>query len=184
MPDDMNFESLLADFNQAYQESEEFSDWMPPDDDYIVVVTKLKYDFKEKEGKKFGWWILTGKLLSPENEDLNNREFPIGKYNTEALGILKGQVKQLNSGISVGNSIVEAHTIIKNSLGKALRVKVTTTTSRKNGQEYTNCYIQEVLPDIQIAEEGQSATPPQNEPAEPSSFEAPQHITIDDDIPF
>jgi hypothetical protein len=178
MPEDMNFESLLAEFNQAYQEAEEFSDWMPPDDEYVVVVTKSNKDVTEKDDKKMGWWKLTAKILAPENPDLNGQEFCLGFYNTNALGILKGQVKALNSGVAV-NSLAEANAIFTAAVGKALRVKVSTTTSRKNGQEYTNCYIQEVLPDIQIVDESQSAMPPQGDPTE-----APQQITIDDDIPF
>jgi len=43
------------------------------------------------------------------------------------------------------NDLGEAHAILEASPGQVLRVKVRTSISRKNGKEYTNCFILEVI---------------------------------------
>lgn len=142
---DMAFEGLLADFNQAYRDAEEFSDYMPPDNDYLVTVMKCQKGVSEKDGKRNGWWKLTARIEAPESEELNGQEFVLGFYRTSALGILKGQARALNMGQPV-SSIQEADVVFEKAVGSILRVKVITTASKKDGKEYTNCYVKEVIP--------------------------------------
>lgn len=139
---DMAFEQMLAQYNADYQAAEEFSDWMPDDGEYIVTVVKSTKGTSDKDGKPFGWWKLVGRIEEPSNEKLNGEEFTLGFYNTNAFGILKGQAKALNGGTSVA-TFQEASTLFENATGLVLKVKVSTSTSKKNGKEYTNCYIKE-----------------------------------------
>jgi hypothetical protein len=141
----MAFEGLLADFNQAYRDADEYSDYMPPDGEYLVTVMKCQKGVSEKDGKKNGWWKLTARIEAPESEELNEKEFVLGFYRTSALGILKGQARALNMGQPV-SSIQEADAVFEKAVGLILRVKVSTTTSKKDGKEYTNCYVKEVMP--------------------------------------
>lgn len=146
---DLAFEQMLAEHNQNYKEAEEYSDWMPPDNRkdecYTVTVVKGAKGVSAKEGQEaMGWWKLTGRIEAPENEELNGKEFTLGFYNTKAMGILKGQARALNGGEPV-TTLQEANTVFESAVGKILTVKVATTVSKKNGNEYTNCYIQDVL---------------------------------------
>jgi hypothetical protein len=157
---DMNFEAMLAEHNQNYRDTEEFSDWMPDEGEYTVSVQKCSKGVSEKDGMKMGWWKLTARIEAGDNIDkVLGNEFALGFYNTKAMGILKGQARALNGGEAV-ESINEADQVFENAVGNVLRVKVSTTTSKKNGQEYTNCYVQEVIP---TTEEIDNAEPPQEE---------------------
>jgi hypothetical protein len=142
---DLAFEGLLADFNQAYKDAAEFSDWMPPDGEYLVTVVKCQKGVSTKDDKKTGWWKLTGRIEAPESEELNGQEFTLGFYRTSALGILKGQARALNGG-QVVSSLQEADVVFEKSVGSILRVSVKTGESKKDGNVYTNCYVKEVIP--------------------------------------
>ncbi len=148
---DLAFEGLLAEHNQAFKDASEFSDWNPPDGEYLATVLKCQKGVSDKDGKKTGWWKLTARLEAPESEALNGQEFTLGFYRTSALGILKGQARALNMGQTVG-SLQEADAVFEKSVGAILRVKVVTTTSKKDGNEYTNCYVKEVIPTTQASE--------------------------------
>lgn len=151
---DLQFEGLLAEFNQAYRDAEEFSDYMPVDGEYLVTVMKCQKGVSDKDGKKTGWWKLTARIEAPESEELNGQEFVLGFYRTSVMGILKGQARALNMGQPV-SSLQEADAVFEKAVGSILRVKVITTVSKKDQNTYTNCYVKEVIPTQQ------SDTPPQ-----------------------
>jgi len=157
---DMLFESLLSEFYQSYREAEEFSDWMPDDGEYIVSVIKCAKGASEKEGKKTAWWKLTARIEAPQQEELNGQEFPLGFYSSNAFGFLKGQARALNGGETVP-SLAEADRVFEAAIGCVYRVKVTTTTSTKNGKEYTNCYVQEKIATEGVVETDEGEAPPQ-----------------------
>lgn len=140
---DLNFEQLLASHNQEFKEAEVFSNWMPPDGEYIVSLTKLDTGTFAKDGVSLPWWRLTGRIENVQDENLNGKEFPVGYYTSRAFGILKGAVGTL-AGEPV-DDLGQAHIILAESVGRVIRTKVETTTSKKNGKNYTNCYIQEVI---------------------------------------
>ena len=158
---DMLFENLLAEFNQSYKDAEEYSDWMPDDGEYIVSVLKCAKGATEKDGKKTEWWKLTARIEAPQQEELNGQEFALGFYSSNAFGILKGQAKALNGGDPVP-SLVEANSVFENAIGNIYRVKVITSTSSKNGKEYTNCYVQEKIATEDATETETAEVPPQD----------------------
>ena len=177
---DLNFEQMLAQHNQEFKEAEVFSSWMPPDGDYIVSLIKLDSGSSSKDGVDLVWWKLKGRIEDVQDEKLNGREFTVGYYTSKVFGILKGAVKTLAG--EVVNDLAEAHNVLALAVntGTIIRAKVETSTSRKNGKDYTNCYIQEVIntetaatgvetpdgiyiPPVEAAQEGQT---PVEAPAE------------------
>ena len=142
---DLNFEQLLAEHNQSFKEAAVYSSWMPDDGEYIVSISKFDKGISAKDGENFGWWNLTGKIevekTCPQDVQqgakLAGREFTIGYYTSKAYGILKGAARVL-SGDGELNDLAEAHAVLEASIGLVLRVKVRTSTSKKNGKEYTN----------------------------------------------
>ena len=141
---DLNFEQLLAQHNQEFKEAEVYSSWMPDDGEYIVSIIKFDKGISAKDGENLGWWKLTGRIEDVQDEKLNGKEFTVGYYTSKAYGILKGAARVL-SGDSNLNDLGEAHAILAGSPGSVLRVKVRTSISKKNGKEYTNCFILEVI---------------------------------------
>jgi hypothetical protein len=141
---DLNFEQLLAQHNQEFKEAEVYSNWMPDDGEYIVSIVKFDKGISTKDRDSLGWWKLTGRIEDVADEKLNGREFPVGYYTSKAYGILKGAARIL-SGNSELNDLAEAHAILEASPGSVLRVKVRTSISKKNGKEYTNCFILDVI---------------------------------------
>lgn len=142
---DLNFEQLLAQHNQDFKESEVYSNWMPPDAEYIVSLIKLETGIKEKDGTKTGWWKLTGRIEDVQDAKLNGKEFCVGFYRSTAYGILKGDARILSSNPHL-NDLAEAHTILEEAAkGVIVRVSVKTSYSEKYKKDFTNCYIQEVI---------------------------------------
>ena len=141
---DLNFEQLLAQHNQEFKEAEVYSSWMPDDGEYIVSIVKFDKGISTKDGDNLGWWKLTGRIEDVQDEKLNGKEFTVGYYTSKAYGILKGAARVL-SGNSELNDLAEAHAVLEAAPGSVLRVKVRTSISKKNGKEYTNCFILEVI---------------------------------------
>jgi len=142
---DLNFEQLLAAHNQEFKEAEVYSNWMPPDGEYIVSLVKLNTGSSTKDGKDLIWWRLTGRIEDVQDEQLNGKEFSVGYYTSKAFGILKGTVKTLAG--SIIHDLGEAHIVLEAAIGKVVRVKVDTRPGKgvNAGKEFTNCYIQEVI---------------------------------------
>ena len=140
---DLNFEQLLAQHNQEFKDAEVFNDWMPPDGEYIVSLVKLTSGASSKDGKDLIWWNLKGRIEDVQDEKLNGEEFTVGYYTSKVFGILKGAIKVL-AGREISD-LAEAHTILEASIGLVIRAKVRTSRSRKDGKDYTNCYILEVI---------------------------------------
>lgn len=161
---DLNFEQLLATHNQEFKESEVFSNWMPPDGEYIVSLIKLDTGTFAKDGVSLPWWRLTGRIEDVQDENLNGKEFSVGYYTSRAFGILKGAAQAL-CGHPV-DDLAEAHTILAESIGEVIRAKVETTISKKNGKNYTNCYIQEVIDTTETAS-AEVEAPIEQDQAEP-----------------
>ena len=141
---DLNFEQLLAQHNQEFKEAEVYSNWMPDDADYIVSIVKFDKGISTKDGASLAWWKLTGRIEDVQNKKLNGKEFPVGYYTSKAYGILKGAARVL-SGNAELNDLAEAHAILEASPGLVLKVRVRTSISKKNGKEYTNCFILDVI---------------------------------------
>lgn len=139
---DLNFEQMLAQHNQEFKEAEVFNNWMPPDGEYVVSLVKLDQGTSTKDGKDTIWWKLIGRIEDVQDEKLNGQEFSVGFYTSKAFGILKGAVKTLAGDLI--NDLEEAHKVLEGSIGKIIRAKVSTKTA-KNGNDYTNCFIQEVI---------------------------------------
>jgi hypothetical protein len=149
---DLAFEQMLAQYNQDYKDAEEYSDWMPPDGNYIVTITKIAKDVSTKDGNTLCWWKVTARIESDVSDPkIYGQEFTLKFVSTKALGILKGFARSLNGG-EVVNSIADADKVISESKGKVLDVKVVTTTSTKNGKDYTNCFVQKVVDTEDVVE--------------------------------
>lgn len=170
---DLKFEQLLASHNQEYREAEVFSNWMPPDAEYIVSLIKLDTGTFAKDGVSLPWWKLTGRIEDVQDEALNGKEFSVGYYTSRAYGILKGAVGTL-AGEPI-EDLGQAHLILAESIGKIIRARVETSISQKNGKKYTNCYIQEVLDTTASAGETDASPAPieDDEPLLDAPTEAP-----------
>jgi len=141
---DLGFEQLLAEHNQAFKESEVYSNWMPDDGDYIASIVKFDSGEKAKDGVKTAWYKLTGRIEDVQDEKLNGKEFLINFYRSSAYGILKGDARLL-SGNPLLDDLKEAYEVLEASVGMVVRVKVVTSFSDKYKKDFTNCYIQEVI---------------------------------------
>lgn len=155
---DPNFEALLAEHNQAFVDAEEYgNDWMPPDGEYVAVLTGLKKGVMVKKGVQIAYWRLTGRIEDVADGQLNGREFLVGWYKATAMGVLKTNVRALNRGLAVG-SLTDANKILDSSIGQVIRVRVTTTPEDEDGRTFRNCRILEV---IDVAATEAQVQPPQ-----------------------
>lgn len=173
---DLAFEQLLAEHNQAFKDSEVYSNWMPPDGDYIVSLVKFDSGQKEKEGTKTAWYKLTGRIEDVQDEKLNGKEFLVNFYRSSAYGILKGDARIL-SGNPLLDDLKEAYEVLEASVGTVLRVKVSTSFSDKFKKDFTNCYIQEVINTTAAPAEEQTETTAPGRVLEPAGV-APAEIPV------
>ncbi len=155
------FESIMNEAAEEFANAEVFSDWMPPDGDYTVLLLETKKGAVDKEGQKYGWWRLPGTIIDDTNPELGGKEFTVGYYTTKALGILKGAVSTL-AGRTV-TALTEVPEILATSAGRVVIVSVTTAFNKKANREFTNSRIQKVLPEQNVEAEA---------PPEPVTTEA------------
>jgi len=175
---DLNFEQMLASHNQEFKESEVYSNWMPPDADYVVSLVKLETGQKTDKGVVVGWWKLTGRIEDVQDEKLNGKEFTVGFYTSKAYGILKGAARIL-SGNPHLDDLAEAHAILEASIGSVLSVRVKTSWSDKYKKDFTNCYILEVIDTTETSvEDVSNATTPA-----PIETHLPEEATYSDPAP-
>ena len=140
---DLAFEQLLAQHNQEFKEAKVYSNWMPPDAEYIVSIVKLDNGSSSKDGKDLLWWRLTGRIEDVQDEKLNGKEFTVGYYTSRAFGILKGAANMLSD--EPVDDLGAAHAVLEASIGMVIQTKVSTSFSDKYKKDFTNCYIQEVI---------------------------------------
>jgi len=137
---DVGFERLLAEYNQAYADSEMFNNWMPPDGEYIVSVSKTANGIMtDSSEKSIPWWRITGMIQEPANPDLDGKEFPVGFYTGRAFGILKSAASVLSGKII--DTLKDASDVVLGSAGMLLKVRVETKYSKKHKQNFSNCSI-------------------------------------------
>jgi hypothetical protein len=165
---DMDFEQMLAKYNQDFKESVSYNDLKPDDGKYLVSL--LKFETGSKEGVP--WWKLTGRVEDPQDVKWGGHEFTVGFYGPKTFGQMKDTAKVL-AGRAVSD-LRDALEILTASPGKITTCKVETTTSRKNGKEYTNCYIQEVIDEVTSADAQQGG----------EVTDAADLANYDSDIPF
>lgn len=149
---EISFEQALAEYNKEWKDAEEMSNWMPPDDDYVVIVTKKTEGTSAKKDamdRPIRWWRLTLKIDDVANPKVHGKDFPL-LFRSTGLGFFKTAAKVLNGGKTVG-SLVEADAILSNSLGYVLDVRIKTVKA-DNDREYTNCYVQKVISSVTTEE--------------------------------
>lgn len=144
---DLGFEQLLAEHQEAFKDSEVFSNWMPPDGDYIVSISKFDAGQKVKDGVKNAWYKLMGRIEIEPTADplsmiqkLKEKEFLINFYRSSAYGIMKGDARLLSENDSL-DDLKEAYEVLEASVGTIIRVEVITSFSNKYKKDFTNCYI-------------------------------------------
>ena len=135
---------MLAEHNQTFKDAEVYSNWMPPDGEYIASLVKFDAGEKEKDGVKTAWYKLTGRIEDVQDEKLNGKEFLVNFYRSSAYGIMKGDARML-SGNPLLDDLKEAYKALEASVGSVVRVKIVTSFSDTYKKDFTNCYIQEVI---------------------------------------
>jgi len=142
---DINFENLLGQYEQSYQEAEEYgSDWLPDDGEgYVGTIIKVSSGVKDDKP----WWKVMGRLEAVNDSALDGREFPVGFYSVKNPGILKSFAKILNHGGKVA-TLVEAAKLVSASTGTVFQFDVKT-----NAKGYQNCYPKQILGDVVPPEE-------------------------------
>jgi len=166
MPTEANFESILASQNQAFQEAESFSRWMPPDGPYNLIIVKCgKRAKNEDDGTITIYWVPTFKIIAPHNEVLDNKEFsPL--FSSKAFGSFKALVAGLAGGsIPPGATLVDADRIYVESVGAVVKAEISRSTAKKGG-EFVNITITELVQTQETVSDGGGAeveAPPEAE---------------------
>jgi hypothetical protein len=152
----MGFEKWLADFNASYADAEAYTDWMPEDGKYSVLVTKVEPGEYDKNGKKNKRWKFTAEIVAGDSK-MMGQKFSWTLFSA-APGMIKGQAAALNGGkeFSTGADAIAA---LEHAAGKVLDVTVRTSAD-KLGKDRTNCYIEGVV-DVQRLDEPTNELPPQ-----------------------
>uniref|UniRef100_A0A6M3J542 Uncharacterized protein n=1 Tax=viral metagenome TaxID=1070528 RepID=A0A6M3J542_9ZZZZ len=145
---DLLFEQALAACNEEFRQAEEFGDdWYPDDGTYVTVVTDVKKGVKVSDATGSGeptlWWRLKLRIDDTMNERVHGKEFPM-PLSSRFWGKVKNISRALNRG-QVAISAKEADAILEAARGKVLEVNVYTTTSDKNGRQYRNVSIKNIL---------------------------------------
>jgi len=163
---DLSFEQLLAAHNQEYKDAKEFSDWMPPDGDYVILIKSCDRGAKANDGGTMLYWKHMAEVVAGDNwEDCQGKEFGSLFCSSRNYGMAKSQAKILNGGNSPSSS-ADLDRVLMGAEGALVKVKITTKPG-KNGQEYTNCYYQELV------DMDQNGNPPEATGAAPEDPQQP-----------
>lgn len=152
----LNFEQWLAEFNSSYADAEAYTDWMPDDGKYSVLVTKVEPGEYEKNGKKNKRWKFTAEIVAGDSK-MMGQKFSWTLFSA-APGMIKGQAAALNGGKELSTG-AEAIAALEHAAGKVLDVTIRTSPD-KTGKDRTNCYIEDVV-DVQRLNEPTNELPPQ-----------------------
>jgi hypothetical protein len=159
---DVDFEQLLADQAEEYSNAPDYNNWMPPDNEYLVLVTKVDYGptgADAHEEKAVPWVRLTCQIVEKDS-DLNEKKFSIF-YSGKAYGIMRQAARYFTSDSGVEKSpLLAVKALVNEAPGKVLLVQVATTKRKGSDRAYTNGTIVQVKDDVNVAPAEQAA--PQN----------------------
>lgn len=135
---DPKFLDLIMHTASEFESADAFSDWMPDNGDYVVLLTKVAKGAFQTDGAQQWYVRLTGKILAEGNPELDQREFTVGYYTGRAPGVFKSAVAVLAG--RVVNNIREAVDIVDASVGAVVSVNVST-----NAKGYKNTRITKLI---------------------------------------
>lgn len=140
------FQNILNDVAEEYANAEVFDNWMPPDGDYTVLLTKLQLNKVQKGDAEYLWVRLIGRILLEGDTDLDQREYAVGNYRTTAIFTMKGDVAILNGGRKV-NDINESLQVLNQAATEnwVVTSTVVRTKSKKDGRIFANSSITEIV---------------------------------------
>lgn len=142
---DLDFQGIIGTLEKEYAETEVQNRWMPPDGEYMVMLTSLNTGVSAKGNKgKMAWWRLGGRILKEGDQELDGKDFSVGFYNTLALWNLKGDVAVL-AGRKI-DDIKAVHPVLCEAVNGRwlIAVEVSRGVSDK-GRKFTNTKILEVV---------------------------------------
>ncbi len=129
---------IIEQGQDDFAAQEVYSDWMPDDGPYTVLVSSYNSGEKEKNGEESAWWRLGLQILSP-GTDLDKKDFGV-MFGSKAAGFLKSAAATINGAKE--DSYRKCIGIIAGSVGYLLNVNVKT-----NNKGYKNVTISEVVDD-------------------------------------
>ena len=152
---DINFEQMLAKYNQDYADARTFNSIMPDDGNYIVSVLKFEIGYGKED---VPWYKLIGRVEDPQDVKWGGHEFDMGFWGPNTFGFMKAEAESLARRKT--NDLRDDLEVLQTSPGSVVNVEIKTTTSKANGKDYTNCYIREVINEVQTDRE--EPAPPQD----------------------
>lgn len=165
-------EVLKKALNQAKQEAKEFSNPHFDDGHYLTKVVKAEVGQSKKGTDQI---VVDFQFIEGEYAGKSKRTWmTLDDTNKQGLVMTVVQLEAL--GIDIVPETLEDD--LRTLLGKVVRIKLVTTTSRKDGQEYQNIRIEKVVgvdPDAQDAAPVEDVAPepePEVETEEPEVEEA------------
>jgi hypothetical protein len=131
---------MLAAHNQEYKDAKEFSDWMPDDGDYVLLIGACEKGISNKNDQQLLWWKHTAQVVAGDNyEQFADRDFTSMFCSSRNFSIAKSQAKILNGGTAPAN-IEELNAVFEGAEGKLVKAQIKT-----SDKGYTNCYYRELV---------------------------------------
>ena len=139
------YRSAMRQFAKDYEKSTPFGgDWYPPNASYQVALIDVREDTFTKDGQEVLLLVPDVCILSGEYA---NRKFPLGKFNQQNFGVLKGVIRSINDGI-VPDTLDQCIDLLVKAAASnlAMQVEVSEYESTKNKRKYKNVNVTSVFP--------------------------------------
>jgi len=120
------FRQLLAGLTQEWNDAQSFTQWDPPDGEYMFRITDVERGIHE-DG--YGWWRVSGVIENADDPELNGKEWSPFYFSTKWFGFLKDFFSQLIGRIPANQN--EADDLMDTLIGWLVLVSVRRTV-RKN----------------------------------------------------
>ena len=143
--DDMAFKAALAHYNKEFDEAEPFDNWYPPDNDYTVMVSKIKRGVKEKDGAPFVWWTIMVTALAPDHKEVDGRDFRLAFLSSKMFGLMKTTCNQISQNTAKRD--IDAYDAeMDGYIGTCMTVRVHREQNEKSGKTFVAVDIKDIIP--------------------------------------
>jgi hypothetical protein len=150
--DEMAFEAALDIYNKEFDDAEPFDNWYPPDNDYTVMVSKIKRGRTEKDGSPFVWWKIMVTILAEDHPDVDQKSFQLAFFSNKTFSNMKTVCNQLSQN-TAKRQIKEYNKEIDGYVGICANVRVHREQNPKSGKTYTAVDITQIHEPVSVDSE-------------------------------
>jgi len=155
--DELAWKAALAHYNKEFDEAEPFDNYYPPDNDYTVMVAKVKRGVSQKDDKPFMWWKIMVTAIAQDHPEVDGQDFQLAFMSSKMFGGAKTTCNKISQN-TAKRSIDDYDAEMDSYIGTFLTVRVHREVNQKSGKTYVAVDIIDVIPPQETGTPGSEGT--------------------------